>query len=57
MNTETKDSRRMSQKQTSSAPLNPVNSVVLYLSVLLETVIPPFLTGLGRRIHAASFSF
>jgi hypothetical protein len=39
MNTETKQSRRKSQKPTSSqAILNPVNSVVVYLSVLLETV-------------------
>ena len=39
MNTEAKQLRRKSQKHTpSQAILNPVNSVVMYLSVLLETV-------------------
>ncbi len=39
MNTETKQSRRNSHKQRSSqAILNPVNSVVMYLSVSLETI-------------------
>ncbi|CAA7616142.1 hypothetical protein MTBSS4_150005 [Magnetospirillum sp. SS-4] len=39
MNTETKRSRGNSHKRTySQAILNPVNSVVMYLSVLLETI-------------------